>query len=159
MKKYLYVFVVLYALNCTGVAFANAWGGMDPGLINNQYMREIKNYEVKNRVKAKSAIINKQKSENDNTKFVNQINDSTLEKVVFVNNESFSSSQLREVIQDKFGLPMSATNLSSIRRSLMDFYQQHGYYSAVAIITAQDNKTGELTIEIKEGGKNPIVIE
>ena len=54
---------------------------------------------------------------------------------------------------------MNIENISAIRKDIMRYYQSKGYFSAVALVTAQDYQTGSLTIEIKEGGKNSIVIE
>ena len=57
MKKILCLFILLIAANYN-FAIANPMGGMDPGLINTQYMKELRFHEMKTRTKQKNAIIN-----------------------------------------------------------------------------------------------------
>ena len=82
-----------------------------------------------------------------------------LQSVQFVGNNVFPSSQLLKVIKDNLNKPMTAENLASVRKNIMRFYQMNGYYSAVAIIVAENNKTGEVTLQIQEGTRNSITFE
>ena len=41
----------------------------------------------------------------------------------------------------------------------MRYYQSKGYFSAVAMVTAQNTINGSITIEVREGGKNSIIIQ
>ena len=156
MKKVLILSVLLLVTNYN-IAIANPFGGVDPGAINTQYMKELRFHEIKTRARQKSAIVdvkNKQQNEVNETQEVGQI-----QSINFVGNNVFSSQQLIQIVKDKIGAPLSAENVSAIRRNLMKFYQSQGYYSAIPIVISQNNKTGELVFEIQEGTKNSIVIE
>lgn len=136
-------------------AFA-VMGGMDPGAINSQYMRDMRTFEVKSRAKQKSAIVKQTAVEKAEA---TPVQTSDIKKIVFVNNRVFTSAQLTSLVKNKINQPMNFENLAAIRKSIMRFYQSNGYYSAVAIIVSQDNVTGELVIQIDEGTKNSIQIE
>jgi hemolysin activation/secretion protein len=41
----------------------------------------------------------------------------------------------------------------------MKYYQEKGYFSAIAVVNSQDFQTGELVIEVREGGRNSITIQ
>lgn len=147
----------------SGIAVAGQFGGMDPGVMNTQYMYELRRYEAKSRVPKKSAIIQSNKTETERKDAVENppVPEETvdLQSVQFVNNRVFPSSQLLKVVKDNLNKPMTPQNLASLRKNIMRFYQMNGYYSAVAIIAAENNKTGEVTIEIQEGPKNSITFE
>ena len=57
MKKVLILSVLLFVANYN-MAIANPFGGMDPGAINTQYMKELRFHEMKTRARQKSAIVN-----------------------------------------------------------------------------------------------------
>lgn len=155
MKKiFSVVFFTLFITNQT--VFAASLGGMDPGVINTQYMREFKTFEAKSKMQQKNAIINSTKDENPAN---DAIPIGNLKKIQFVNNNNFSAAQLSSIVEDKINQPMTAENLSEIRKRIMRFYQSEGFFSAVPVIISQDNKTGEIVIEIKEGTKNSIIVE
>ena len=156
MKKLLGILILIVATNYN-FAIANSLGGMDPGVINKQYMRDLRFHEIKTRTKQKNAIINtseKTQKEVVETKEVNEI-----QSIRFVGNNVFPSEQLQEVVKHKIGTPLTVENISIIRKNLMKFYQSKGYYSAIPIVVSQNNETGEIVFEIQEGSKNSIVIE
>lgn len=156
MKKALILSVLLVVANYN-MAIANPFGGMDPGAINTQYMKELRFHEMKTRAERKSAIVNtseRPEKEIAETKEVGEI-----QAINFVGNNIIPSEQLQEVVKDKIGLPLSTENVSAIRRNLMKFYQTQGYYSALPVVVSQNNKTGEIVFEIQEGTKNSIIIE
>ncbi len=136
------------------VTYAASFGAMDAGAINTQYVKDLRLHEITSRSKNKNAIIN-----SSNIKQENIVSDSQeLKSVVFINNNSVPTEQLLQLVQDKINKPLTAENVAAIRKDIMKYYQSLGYYSAVAIINSQ-NSDGELVIEIKEGGKNPITIQ
>lgn len=154
MKKILSILCITLVFGVEPV-FA-VMGGMDPGAINSQYMRDMRTFEVKSRAKQKSAIVKQTAVEKAET---TPVQTSDIKKIIFVNNKVFTSVQLSSLVRNKINQPMNFENLASIRKSIMRFYQSNGYYSAVAIIVSQDNVTGELVIQIDEGTKNSIQIE
>ncbi len=155
MKKNLCI-LALFLLISGDLAFAGALGGMDPGAINSQYMRDIRNYEIKSRAKDRSAIV-KQSEESEQAQQAAET--SLIKSVKFIGNNNFPSSQLLPIIQDKINQPMTAENLAAIKKIIMKFYQSEGYYSALPIIVSQDTKNGEVVLEIQEGSKNSIILE
>ena len=156
MKKLLCLLVLLVATNYN-LAIANPMGGMDPGLINTQYMKELRFHEMKTRAKQKNAIMNT--SERPQKEIVETQEVGEIQTINFVGNNAFTSEQLQEIVKDKIGTPLSTENVSTIRRNLMKFYQSQGYYSAIPVVVSQNNKTGEIVFEVQEGTKNSIVIE
>lgn len=155
MKRTLIILCIM-AISGMDSAFAVSLGGVDPGAINTQYMKDIRTFDARSRAKQRSAIIEKRTGENAQTVSAEV---SVIKSVKFVNNNNFSSSQLLPIIQDKINQPMTVENISAIRKSIMKFYQANGFYSAVAIIAASDNTSGELVIQIDEGTKNSITVE
>ena len=155
MKKFLCLLSIILLFGIEPVC-ANVYGGMDPGAINSQYMRDMRTFEVKSRAKQKSAIVKQTAAEKAEA---TPVQTSDIKTITFVNNRIFTSSQLLGLVKDKLNQPMNFENIAAIRKSLMKFYQSNGYYSAVAIIVSQDNTTGELVIQMDEGTKNSIVIE
>ena len=159
MKKISILFGVL--VFTTGFAIANVgfssanYGGMDAGAINQRYTRDLRTHEIQTRAKAKNAIV----TTKTQTKPLEQVVTNDLKSVIFINNNSISSEELLSVISNKINKPMNIENISSIRKDIMQYYQSKGYVSAVAMVTSQNFQTGSLTIEIKEGGKNSIIIE
>lgn len=153
MKK---VFVLFSILAMTAnITFANALGGLDAGAINRQYTRDLRVHEMATRAKNRSAIVTTKTA----PKTQEEITTSNLKEVVFINNASIPTAELNAVISNKIDKPMNHENIAAIRKDIMKYYQANGYFSAVAIVTAQDTQNGVLTIEVKEGGKNSIVIE
>lgn len=159
MKKILLLFAIIVI--CSNYSLANVgfssaqYGGMNPGAINQQYTRDLRTHELATRAKSRSAIV----STKTQPKTQEEVTTTNLKSVIFINNSSIPSSELLNVIADKINKPMNVENISAIRRDIMRYYQSKGYYSAVAMVTAQDTQSGSLTIEIKEGGKNSIVIQ
>ena len=157
MKKILVLFATL-ALT-TSFATANVgfnYGAMDAGSMNQRYTRDMRTHEIATRSKSKNSAIVTTKTQ---PKMEQQVVTSNLKSVIFINNKSISSKELLAVISNKINKPMTPENISAIRKDIMKYYQANGYFSAVALITSQDFQTGSITIEIKEGGKNSIIIE
>ena len=152
MKKLLSVFCVFCAT--MNISFASAFGGYDAGALNSQYMRDLRVHEAATRARNNnSAIISTKQLPKQ------EITNSELKSVIFINNSSIPSGELLTVVQDKIDKPMSPENISAIRKDIMKYYQQKGYYSAVAMIASQNDKDGELVIEIQEGSKDSIQIQ
>ena len=155
MKKFLCLLSIIMVFGFEP-AFANVYGGMDPGAINSQYMRDMRTFEVKSRVKQKNAIVKQTAIDKAEA---TPVQTSDIKTITFVNNKVFSSAQLMTLVNDRLNQPMNFENIAAIRKTLMKFYQSNGYYSAVPIIVSQDNTTGELVIQMDEGTRNSIVIE
>ena len=88
-----------------------------------------------------------------------ELSASNIKAISFVGNDSISSTVLNNLLKDKIDQPMSAENIAAIRKTVMKFYQEQGFFSAVAMVLSQDSQTGELVIEVREGGKNSIQIQ
>jgi hemolysin activation/secretion protein len=159
MKKALSLLLVALTASVAPVfadTMSSVVGGITPGAINIQNSRDLRIHEAQTRAKYNSAIV-KPKTEVEKPVIPNVVGE--LKSVTFVNNTNFTSSQLNAIIKDQLNQPMSIENISLIRRNLMKFYQQHGFYSAVPVIVSQNDKTGELVIEMNEGSKNSITFE
>ena len=154
MKKIILLLLCLSIVISNQTAMALTMGSMDAGAVNSQYMREFKGFEAKTKMQERSAIV-KSINEADGK----EVPLGTISKVQFAGNNNFTAEQLSAVIEDKINKPMTAENLSELRRRLMRFYQSEGFYSAVPVIISQDNKSGEIVIEIKEGPKNSITVQ
>lgn len=159
MKKLL-VLCLLFG-SVTNITFASQFGGYDAGSLNSQYVRDLRMHDSITRARSNSsAIINtKNKPSDVASKPLDQSAVSDIKSVIFINNSSIPSSELLNAIHSKINQPMNAENVAEIRKNIMGYYQSKGYYSAVAIINAQNASTGELIIEVKEGGKNSILIQ
>lgn len=155
MKKIL-LSICLSCLTSLSVYASGPLGGYDAGALNREYVKEMRMHEVISGARQKnSAIV----SPRPDAKLPKEVVSAELKNVVFINNDSFSSSELKSLVQDKIGQPMSPENIAAVRKSLMKFYQDNGYFSAVALVKSEDAQTGELVIELKEGGKNSIQIQ
>ena len=156
MKKISILFALLvftsgFAMANMGFSSANL-GGMDAGAIN---QRDLRTHEIQTRAKSRSAIV----TTKTQPKTQEEVTAADIKFVVFVNNHSIPSSELSTAIAKRLNKPMSPENISAIRRDVMRYYQAKGYFSAVAMVTAQDTQNGSITIEVKEGGKNSIIIQ
>ncbi len=153
MKKIVLLFCVL--LMTSEISFAASFGAYDAGAVNSQYMRDLRVHEAAVRAKNRSAII----STKTTPKTQAEVTTSDIKAIIFVNNSSIPSSELLSVVQDKINKPMTSENITAIRKDIMKYYQDRGYFSALAMVVSQDTVNGEVVIEIKEGGKNSIQIQ
>ncbi len=153
MKKLFIMFALISV--CVDMSMTAAFAYYDAGALNSQYMRDLRVHEAMTRSRNKSAIVTaKTAPKADSDVVLANIN-----KITFVNNASIPSTELFDVVSDKINKPMNAENVSQIRKDIMKYYQERGYFSALASVVSQDTQTGELIIEIKEGGKNSILIQ
>lgn len=161
MKK-LFVLFSLFAITAN-VSVASQFGGYDAGAINSQYMRDLRTHEAVTRAKSKSAIVTTNKQTPLQQREIQEQRDkiinTDIKSITFINNNSISSKDLLNVVSDKINMPMSAENIAAIRKDVMKYYQSQGFYSAVAMVASQDSQTGDIIIEIKEGGRNSITIQ
>ncbi len=152
MKKLLTLVFILVLFS--GAANAQ-YGGYDAGTLNRQYVQDMRMHEATTRARQNSAIVKPKTA----TQVTPEVKNADIKSVVFVNNNSISSTVLNNLVKDKINQPMTAENIADIRKNVMRFYQDQGYFSAVVMVVSQDSQTGELTLEVKEGGKNSIQIQ
>lgn len=153
MKKLLILCLMLFALS--DISFAAGMGAYDAGALNTQYMRDLRTHDMVTRAKSKSAIVSTKMP----PKTQESLTSSEINSVVFVNNASIPTSELLAVIKDKINAQMTPENISAIRKAIMKYYQDNGFFSAVVMVASQDSQNGELILEIKEGGRNSITIQ
>ncbi len=153
MKKLLILCLILFAVY--EASYAAGIGAYDAGALNTQYMRDLRTHEMATRAKSKSAIVSTKMPPQTQE----QLTSSEIKSIIFVNNSSISSNELLEIIKDKINKPMTPENISAIRKDIMKYYQEHGFFSAVVMVASQDYQNGELILEIKEGGRNSITIQ
>lgn len=146
MKKFLFLIMVLAISQQISLA-TTTMGSYDPGLINSQYMKEIKIFEAG---RSKPEIF---KIDTPLQKTF------TLKQVNFVNNEACNSDELQSLIADKIGKEMAPSDLALMERSIMKYYQSKGYISAIATVTNTDKNSGVITINVKEGQENSVKVE
>ncbi|MDM8557400.1 ShlB/FhaC/HecB family hemolysin secretion/activation protein [Candidatus Parabeggiatoa sp. HSG14] len=68
-----------------------------------------------------------------------------------VGNTVFSTAELRTLIRDYEGNEITAEELHKVKNNLTQYYKDHGYLNAGAIILDQAVKNGIITLEIVEG--------
>jgi hemolysin activation/secretion protein len=68
-----------------------------------------------------------------------------------VGNTVFSSAELRTLIRDYEGHEITAEELQIVKNNLSQYYKDHGYLNAGAIIPDQAIKNGIIILEIVEG--------
>ncbi len=152
MKKLIITLAVLFVAQT--ITYASQFGGMDAGALNSQYMKDLRLHEAVSRAKDKNAIITK-KAEPDTEQTVN----ADLKSIVFINNKAVSTDKLLSLVGNKINKPMTAENISQIRKDIMKYYQSLGYYSAIATVNSENAAEGELVIQIDEGSLNSITIQ
>ena len=154
MRKLL---TVLFLFCCmSDMSIASPFGGYDAGAMNSQYMQDLRTHEAFTRARAKNDAIISTKT---TPKPEQQISSAPLKSIVFINNNSIPSETLINVVQSSFNEPMNAVNIAKIRKDIMKYYQENGFYSALVMVNSENPQTGELVLEIKEGGKNSIQIQ
>lgn len=154
---------VLFSLVCfvSGFQSVYAMPALDAGSVGASNMRDLRLHEAVSRAREKSAIVKKEQ-DNEREKVLNELNQAALSDikyVTFVNNLSISSKELFSVVQKYINQPMNPINVSAIRKDIMRYYQRKGFFSVLATVSAENAQTGEVVIEIREGGRNSITIE
>lgn len=149
---------IMFAISCltANISLAAGMPTFDAGTLNRENIRDMRlhEYETRARNKNNSIISTKQIKSSEP-----QVPVSNIRTVDFINNNSIPSAELLDVIQDKINKPMNNENISAIRKDIMRYYQSKGFFSALAMISVQDTQTGTIVFDIKEGGKNSIIIE
>ncbi len=160
MKKLLVLSILICGIS--NFAYAASLGGYDAGAMNTQYVRDMRMHEAITREKnrSRSAIVSPAKPTTPEPRQQEQsIVASEIKSVVFINNYSIPSNQLLYAIQNDINKPMTPENISKIRKDVMRYYQNNGFFSAIAQVVSQDTQNGEIVIEVTEGGRNSIQIE
>ena len=157
MKKLSVLFLFIFVLaSVPCFAFIDAGAG----LLNSDAVKDLRLHEVVSRTKGKDTLQAKRISEQEKKEVQNVEQPlSDIKYVSFVNNFSIPSEELFNVIRSFVNKPMNSENVSAIRKEIMKYYQTKGYYSAVAMVVSEDVQTGELVLDVKEGGKNSIIIQ
>ncbi len=153
MKKLFVLLTVISAAICINTQ--PAFCIYDAGALNTQYTRDLRVHEAVTRTKNKSAIVSTKTA----PKTQDEVTASNIKSITFVNNSSIPSNLLQDVVADKINQPMTTENISAIRKDIMKYYQDRGFFSAVAMVVSEDSQTGELVIDVKEGGRNSIQIQ
>ena len=153
---------VLFSLICLVSGFQSvcAMPALDAGSVGSSNMRDLRLHEAVSRAREKSAIVKKEQ-DIEREKALNEVNQAALtdiKYVTFVNNLSISSKELFTVIQRYINQPMNPVNVSAIRKEIMRYYQKKGFYSVLATVSSENTQTGELVLDIREGGRNSIIV-
>ncbi len=154
MKK---LFIVMCIISLTAnTVMASAFGGYDAGALNSQYSRDLRMHEMVTRSKYKNdnAIINKSQ---EPATVVETASD--IKSFKFINNKSFTEKELLKVVDYKLNEPATEENIAELRKKIIRFYQNRGFYSAVAFPNTSNISSGELIFDIQEGGRNSITVE
>lgn len=155
MKKLLTIAFLLFVSSNSSVSFA-----FDAGTINSDLVRDMVIHDAMKRETRKVEIQQKEKAATDNTPIKNasQAALSDIKYVSFINNSSIPSKELFSVVQNYVNQPMNVQNVSLIRKEIMKYYQKKGFYSALVTINSENTQTGELVLNVVEGGKNSITV-
>lgn len=130
----------------------SAWGGYDPGSIDQSNFIQTQQYKEKVRYEETKdpAIIEeevRQKMELLNTKQVSF----TLKKINIKGNTVFPTYQLMRLVDFKIGQEVTINDLIMSANDITDYYQGKGYISTIAYLPPQKVQNGEVDIVILEG--------
>ncbi len=130
----------------------SAWGGYDPGSIDQSNFIQTQQYKEKVRYEETKdpAIIEeevRQKMELLNTKQVSF----KLKKINIKGNTVFPTYQLMRLVDFKIGQEVTINDLIMSANDITDYYQGKGYISTIAYLPPQKVQNGEVDIVILEG--------
>lgn len=152
MKKNISALILFSVILSASTAFGAGMGGYDPGLMNSQYMKDIRTFDLrKENAKRVQQIEAPQAAQ--------RIDAGQLTSVSFINNRVFSEKTLQSIVAGFIGQPITATNIMQMRKKIMKYYQSYGYYSAVAIVESENPSEGTITFRMQEGSKDSIQID
>lgn len=130
----------------------SAWGGYDPGSIDQsnfiqtqQYKEKVRYEETKDPAVIEEEV--RQKMELLNTKQVSF----TLKKINIKGNTVFPTHQLMRLVDFKIGQEVTINDLIMSANDITDYYQGKGYISSIAYLPPQKVQNGEVDIVILEG--------
>ncbi len=152
MNKKLSFFVLFSIILSASTAFGAAMGGYDAGLVNSQYMKDIRTFDLRKENAKRAQQI-------EAPQVQQRIAAGNLVSVSFINNRAYSEKTLQGIVQEYIGGPLTPTTLMEMRKKIMKFYQSNGYYSAVAIVENENMREGTVTFRMQEGSKDSIQID
>lgn len=77
----------------------------------------------------------------------------------FSGNTIFSQEQLQDLVKEHLGKPLNLYDLNWIAEKITQFYRNHGYALARAVVPAQKVESGVVRIEIIEGKIGKVSVE
>lgn len=159
MKKLFVLLLLMFSTSEFMISYAMP--ALDAGSINATNVMDLRLHEAITRSKEKNKAVRKETAEEQEQalKEYNQAALSDIKYVTFTNNNSISSKELYNVIRQYINQPMNPVNVSAVQKEIMRYYQRKGFYSVLATVTAENTQTGELILDVKEGGRNSITIE
>ncbi len=152
MKKKLSFIVLSLVILSVSTAFGAAMGGYDPGLVNSNYMKDIRTFDLRKENAKRVQQIEAPQAQQ-------RIAAGNLASVSFLNNRAFSEKTLQGIVNEYIGQPLTPTLLMDMRKKIMKFYQSNGYYSAVAVVENENMREGTVTFRMQEGSKDSIQID
>lgn len=152
MKKNISALVLFSVILSAAPAFGAAMGGYDAGQMNSQYMMDIRSFDFRKENAKRAQQI-------ETPKPAQRIDAGQLNSVSFINNRVFSEKTLQSIVAGYIGQPITSTNIMQMRKKIMKYYQSYGYYSAVAIVEAENPADGTITFRMQEGSKDSIQID
>ena len=158
MKK---IFTVLFVMSVLSNAAFATMGAMDAGSLNQQYVRDLRIHEMEKRAQNKSAIIKKEKETEESQELKKAIPTAApaINNIRFSGNSEIPAGDLSRVVASYIGDLPSDSVINQIRKTITQYYQANGYYSAIVIPDLSALSQGLLIFEIKEGMKNSITVE
>ena len=156
MKKLIFSIFMIFAT--AGLSFAAI--GYDAGSLNQQYVRDMRIHEIQTRAQNRSAIIQKEKAEEQQQqKVMVPTSATTIQNIRFSGNYAIPAGDLARVSSGYLGKPATEANISAVRKLITKYYQANGYYSVIVVPDASSLTSGTLTFQINEGTKNSITID
>ena len=156
MKKLIISLFMIFAV--AGMSYASM--GFDAGSIGQQNVIDMRLHDIEMRAKNRNAIIQKEKSEEQQQqKVMVPTSATTIQNIRFSGNVGIPAGDLARVSSSYLGKPATDTNISAIRKLISKYYQSNGYYSAVVVPEASSLTSGTLNFQIKEGTRNSITID
>lgn len=142
MKK-LTILMILTVFS-SGLAYGSQFGSYDAGIINSQYLKEFKLFEKDKKV---PEILDKKPE----TFLLNAVN--------FENNNSCTSDELTQLVNDKIGQDITPADISDMRKTITQYYQSKGFASVVVTTSLNEITDGNVLFNIEEGPQNSIEVE
>lgn len=158
MKKILTLLFLMSAFS--GAAYA-AFGALDAGSLNQEYVRDMRLHDFERRSQNKSAIIQKEKEteEMEEPKINHPSTVPVVNNIRFSGNSQIPAGDLSRLVSNYIGQIPTDSSIAQMRKTITQYYQANGYYSVIVIPDLSGLSQGLLTFEIKEGMKNSITIE
>ena len=141
-----------------------SYGNFDPGVIDNNNLRQIKDYQQRVRDDREKEHLDEKVDMNKVMKdkmkdLPNKEVSFTLNSIHFTGNTEYTEEQLMNLVCDSVGSEVTINDLIGLANKVTEFYQRNGYISTTAYLPPQKVDDGNVEIVVMEGKYGNITIE